>query len=155
MKNQTLKYRNFEGSIEASLEDGCLYGRILFIQDRVIYEGETVSGLEKCFRESVDDYLETCEEVGKDPDRPCSGQFQVRIPPDMHRDAVRSAYRASISLNHFVQRSIEEKLERQEIVHHVHEHKHTLVFSEEQAFDFDTAEETSLWSQSLAANSSH
>jgi predicted HicB family RNase H-like nuclease len=123
MNNQTLKYRGYEGSIEASVEDECFHGRILFIQDRIIYEGNTLPELTECFREAVDDYLETCKKLNKEPNKPFSGQFQIRISPDKHRDAVRTAYRLGLSLNKFVEEAIENKLEKQNTIQHVHEHK--------------------------------
>ncbi|MCC5845364.1 MAG: toxin-antitoxin system HicB family antitoxin [Verrucomicrobia bacterium] len=44
---------------EFSQKDGCLHGKIQFIQDLVTYEAETVPELEKAFHAAVDDYLET------------------------------------------------------------------------------------------------
>jgi predicted HicB family RNase H-like nuclease len=154
MNNQTLKYRGYEGSIEASVEDECFHGRILFIQDRIIYEGNTLPELTECFREAVDDYLETCKKLNKEPNKPFSGQFQIRISPDKHRDAVRTAYRLGLSLNKFVEEAIENKLEKQNTIHHVHEHKHTMVVSREQAVPFDIVTEENQWAQSFPAKTS-
>lgn len=55
-----LHYRGYHGSIEASPEDNCLYGKVQFIRALVSYEGETVAQLDAAFREAVDDYLHTC-----------------------------------------------------------------------------------------------
>src|SRR6185295_4965735 len=41
--------------------------------------------LKKAFRDSVDDYLEFCARRGEQPDKPYSGQFVTRIPPELHR----------------------------------------------------------------------
>ena len=144
MKNKTLKYKGYEGSIEPSVEDGCLFGRVLFIVDRIIYDGNTLPELEEAFHELVDDYLETCEELGKDPNKPCSGQFQVRITPEMHRDVVRAAYKSGMSMNEFFKTAVAEKLEKQTAVRHVHEHKHTIV-EVDQEFSFDTLQEMDEW----------
>ena len=38
MSNQ-MKYKGYYGSIEASTEDNCLYGKLLFIRPLVSYEG--------------------------------------------------------------------------------------------------------------------
>jgi predicted HicB family RNase H-like nuclease len=38
-----LQYRGYYGSIEASPEDNCLYGKLLYIQALVNYEAETVA----------------------------------------------------------------------------------------------------------------
>lgn len=154
MKIKTLKYKGYEGSIEPSVEDGCLFGRVLFIIDRIIYDGYTLRELEDAFHEVVDDYLETCEELGKDPNRPCSGQFQVRITPEMHRDVVRTAYKAGMSMNEFFKTAVAEKLERQSTVHHLHEHKHMVVI-EKQGFFSDTYQEMDEWKPSDPVHTSH
>lgn len=52
-----LIYKGYVGSIEISLEDGCLYGKILGIRDLVLYEGNTLTELENDFRAAVDVYL--------------------------------------------------------------------------------------------------
>ena len=66
---KTLSYKGYQGSSECSVEDGCLFGRILFVRDVVTYEGNTVAELEAAFREAVDDYLATCAKIGKNPQK--------------------------------------------------------------------------------------
>ena len=85
MASNTFKYKNYHGSCDASLEDNVLHGRILFVNDLVTYEAETVPLLKAAFEEAVDDYLETCKLVGKVPDQSYSGSFNVRIPAEDHR----------------------------------------------------------------------
>lgn len=63
--SNTLKYKGYTGSIEYSPEDKCFFGKILFIDDLVLYEGYTTGELEKSFKYMVDDYLETCKEMSK------------------------------------------------------------------------------------------
>ena len=60
-----LHYKGYVGSIEASTEDKCLFGKLLFIRALVNYEGQTVAELEAAFREAVDDYLQTCQQLGQ------------------------------------------------------------------------------------------
>ena len=58
MKNdKVLKYKNYIGSVEYDLTDKFLFGKILFIDDLVTYEGNTIEDLEKAFHDMVDDYL--------------------------------------------------------------------------------------------------
>ncbi|SDB08709.1 hypothetical protein SAMN03159382_00875 [Pseudomonas sp. NFACC23-1] len=54
-----LQYKGYVGSIEASTDDNCLFGKLLSIRALVSYEGQTVTELEMAFREAVDDYLQT------------------------------------------------------------------------------------------------
>ena len=64
-----LKYKDYRGQVEYSDEDSTFYGRILGINDLVSFEGSTVEELKKSFIESVDDYIETCKELGKNPEK--------------------------------------------------------------------------------------
>lgn len=44
--NNQLKHKGYIGSIEASIEDNCLFGKLLFIKALVSYEGKTVAELD-------------------------------------------------------------------------------------------------------------
>ncbi|MGB7192224.1 toxin-antitoxin system HicB family antitoxin [Collimonas pratensis] len=102
MSDKILSHKNYSGSIEVSLEDGCLHGEILFINDLVSYESETVGGLQAAFEEAVDSYLDKCRREGLEPDKACSGTFNVRLSPELHRHASVAAARQGQSLNDFV-----------------------------------------------------
>jgi len=39
---ETIKYKDFIGSVEVSLKDACLYGKILFINDLVTYQADSI-----------------------------------------------------------------------------------------------------------------
>ena len=67
--NNQLKHKGYIGSIEASLEDNCLFGKVLFIKALVSYEGKTVAELDAAFREAVNDYLITCQALGQTANR--------------------------------------------------------------------------------------
>ena len=57
--NTFLQHRNFHGSVEVSLEDNCLFGKLQFIPALVSYEGQTEGELFQAFRDAVDDCLAT------------------------------------------------------------------------------------------------
>jgi predicted HicB family RNase H-like nuclease len=67
-----LEHKGYYGSIEASVEDGILYGKLEFIAALVNYEGETVQALKAAFEEAVDDYLATCKAKGYTPEDCCN-----------------------------------------------------------------------------------
>lgn len=110
MMNKTLTYKNYLGSIEFDLEDNYLHGSILFINDKIIYSGETLEELKQSFETAVDDYLEFCQEMGKEPEKPCSGRFNVRISPKLHADCLKQAKQHHLSLNAFIAKTLEESL---------------------------------------------
>lgn len=66
MKN-LMQYKCFNGSVEYSEEDKCLFGKIIGISDLISYEGQSLIDLEKDFHESVDDYIDLCTRIGKQP----------------------------------------------------------------------------------------
>jgi predicted HicB family RNase H-like nuclease len=101
-----LKYRSYVGSADVSLEDDCLHGTIQFIQDTVTYEGKTPAELHQAFVEAVDDYLRTCAELGRQPQKPFSGTFNVRIGAELHKLAALQASKKGMSLNEFVKTAI-------------------------------------------------
>jgi predicted HicB family RNase H-like nuclease len=107
-----LSYKGYLGTIEPDLEGGTLFGKVAFIRDLITYEAKNLKALEREFRFSVDGYLEDCEELGKSPDKPMKGSFNVRTGPDLHRAAVIAA--KGVSLNAFVCEAIKEKVERTE-----------------------------------------
>jgi len=105
--SEVFEHKGYSGSIETSKKDRCLFGKILFITDLVTYEAETVDKLEKEFIAAVDDYIATCEEIGKEPQRSFKGSFNIRIGQELHRNAALEAYKKDISLNEFIAESIE------------------------------------------------
>ena len=70
----------------------------------------TLKELKKAFHEAVDDYLETCKEMGRESQKPFKGSFNVRIPSDLHRKAAAKATMMGVSLNQLVQKALEEKV---------------------------------------------
>ncbi len=106
MKN-VLEFKGYTGSVEFSADDKVFFGRIIGIRDVVTFEGSTVKALTKAFQESVTDYLETCKEMGKDPDKEFKGSFNVRIKPRTHRLISARSAALKISLNHFVEQVLE------------------------------------------------
>ena len=103
-----LEHKGYQGTIEAELETGTLYGKLAFIRDLITYEAETLPKLKEEFCFSVDEYLSDCEELNKTPDKPFKGSFNVRTGPDLHRQAVIAAH--GQSLNSFVCEAIKEKI---------------------------------------------
>lgn len=95
----TMSHKGFQARVEFDAEDGLFVGRIAGIDDVVGFHGESVSELRAAFQETVDDYIETCRKVGKEPERAYSGKLMLRVPPDLHARAARAAELAGKSLN--------------------------------------------------------
>lgn len=95
----TLSHKNFLARVEFDPEDGLFVGRIAGIGDIVGFHGESVGELTAAFREAVDDYIETCRKIGKEPERAYSGKLMLRVSPDLHAQAARAAELSGKSLN--------------------------------------------------------
>lgn len=100
--NNVLKYKNYIGSVEYNLTEKFLYGKILFIDDLIMFEGNTIEELENSFKEMVDEYLETCKELGKSPQKAYSGSFNVRTGATIHQALAEIAELENISLNKLI-----------------------------------------------------
>ncbi|MBC7858242.1 MAG: type II toxin-antitoxin system HicB family antitoxin [Burkholderiaceae bacterium] len=102
-----LKYKDYDGSAELDMERMVCRGKILFIDDLVTYEAPSPAGLQKEFESAVDDYIETCAFLGRAPKKPHKGQFNVRIPPSLHKNATLRAIEDDVCLNDVVVRALE------------------------------------------------
>lgn len=107
MKN-ILEYKGYHTRIEFDAESFILRGKIEGISDLVNFESENLSTIEKEFHEAVDDYLEFCEEVGKEPDKEYKGTFNVRISPELHKKLSIKAMKNGDTLNASVEKAIME-----------------------------------------------
>lgn len=96
---KTMQYRGYAARIEFSDDDDCFIGRVAGIRDVVGFHGSSVAELRAAFHAAVDDYLATCEALGKSPQRPYSGKVMLRIPPDVHAHAAMKAESQGMSLN--------------------------------------------------------
>ncbi len=104
--NDILEYKSYYATVNFNAEDEVFHGRIIGINDLVNFEGTTVRELKKAFHEAVEDYLTTCKELGKEPEKTYKGSFNVRIPSELHRQAARYASIQNMSLNDFVRHAI-------------------------------------------------
>lgn len=95
----TFESKGYTGTCEISLEDGCLFGRVLHIADLITYEGENVAELKMEFEKAVAEYLAFCKSVGKSPEKPYSGSFNVRCGPELHKSLAHQALLHGVSLN--------------------------------------------------------
>lgn len=106
-------YKGFQGSVE--YDDGVLFIKILHIDDSITTACENATDVVSNFHELVDDYIETCRELGEEPNRPFKGSFNIRIEPSLHRAAAFSASSIRTTLNRWVETAIRERIQRESI----------------------------------------
>ena len=108
--NNTMEYKGYVGSVEFSEEDALFYGKVLGIRALISYEGTNAAELVADFHGAVDDYLKLCAQSGTEPEKAYKGSFNVRISPELHKQAVIAAMSHNMSLNSFVEASIQQAL---------------------------------------------
>ena len=106
----TIEYKGYIGSIEYSPEDKCFFGKLEMIDDLVTFEATNAQELEDNFHAVVDEYLETCKALGREPQKVYKGVFNVRIEPELHKKVYQEALKAGISLNSFVRQALSKQV---------------------------------------------
>lgn len=104
--NNIMQYKGYISSVEFPEEDEVFYGKVLGIRNLISFEGTTAKELIADFHGAVDNYFGTCKENNKEPEKAYKGNFNVRISPELHKEAVICAASKQISLNSFVEKAL-------------------------------------------------
>ena len=94
-----MKYKGYAARIEYDGEDRLFVGHLAGVRDTVGFHGASVDELEHAFHEAVDDYVAACKALKQEPERPASGKLLLRVPPELHAQAIRAAELHGQSLN--------------------------------------------------------
>lgn len=105
-----MNYKGYEAVVEFDDEDRLFVGRVINTRDVIVFDGLSVDELEQSFHAVIDEYLEDCESLGKTPDKPFSGRFNLRISSELHRKAAIKASTEGISLNTLVEKALQKIL---------------------------------------------
>jgi len=110
---ERLEYKGYSGSIEYSMDDNCLHGKVIGLDKGtcITYEGNTALELYKDFKGAIDDYLDYCKEKNIKPKKSYSGTLNIRIPSETHGRIATYAENHGISINAFIRDSIDRRLE--------------------------------------------
>ena len=106
----TMSHRGYTARVEYDERDNIFVGRILGIRAIISFHGETVSELKSEFELAVDDYLAECEEKCQSPEKPASGKHLLRLPPELHGQAMVFAQGSGNSLNQWVNEVLQRAL---------------------------------------------
>jgi len=97
-----MKYKNYVAVIRYSDKDETFVGEVINTRDILVFDGTTVAEVRSSFHNVVDEYLEDCRAENKNPNKPFSGKFMVRIPPELHSRLAVSAKLSGQSLNKYL-----------------------------------------------------
>ncbi len=102
MYYKMLKYKGYSGYVEFDDYAGLFCGEVIGTRDVITFQGKSVNEIEKAFKDSVDDYLDFCNQRGEGPDKPFSGKLMLRISPDLHSKIYVKASKTGKSLNKWI-----------------------------------------------------
>ena len=77
-------------------------GEILGLSGFADFYGKNPKELRKEFRQSLDVFLQTCEEEGIEPRKAYSGKFNLRVSEELHEQIAVRAAAEGVSLNSWV-----------------------------------------------------
>jgi len=97
-----LNYNGYIGHVEFDDENEIFVGEVINMKDVITFQSKTAHGLKRAFIDSIEDYIEFCHKRNEDPERPFSGKFNLRISPELHREAYIAAKISGLSLNTWV-----------------------------------------------------
>ena len=103
----TLEYKGYVGMVEYDDEVGIFHGEVINLRDVITFQGTCVEELRESLIDSVEDYLDFCQERGEEPEKPFSGNLPLRITPDLHRKIYLAARREGKSINHWISETLE------------------------------------------------
>lgn len=107
-----LRYKDYIGHVEFDDEAEIFYGEVINTRDVITFQGRSAKELKKAFIESVEDYLAFCKERGETPEKPFSGKFNVRLDPELHRQAYVASKQSGKSLNTWVAEAIKHEIQK-------------------------------------------
>lgn len=105
MKN-TMEYKGYVGSVEFAEERTCFFGSVLGISTLISYEGESAWKLITNFHAAIDDYLAQCKKEGTQPEVAYTGTINLRIAPELHKQAALAAISMDVTLNQFIEAAV-------------------------------------------------
>ena len=104
-----MEYRGYHAAIAFDGEDGIFVGSVVGIADSLSFHGEDVAGLTAAFHRCIDEYLDYCRQIGKSPDREYRGSLNIRLSPELHRQAAVLAAGEGKTLNQFIGEAVSDK----------------------------------------------
>jgi predicted HicB family RNase H-like nuclease len=102
-----MKYKGYTGVIELDEDSEALFGRVIGLRDVITFQADSVPEVIQAFHDSVDVYLEFCAARGERPEKPYSGQFVLRVDPQLHRAMAHTAEVRGTSLNALIEGTLE------------------------------------------------
>jgi predicted HicB family RNase H-like nuclease len=111
-----MEYKGYVGVVEYDDRAKIFHGEVLNTRDVITFQGRSVEEIDRAFHDSVDDYLDWCQKDGVSPEKPYSGRFNLRLPPELHKEVAITAKKMKISINSFVERALHDEINAQNVM---------------------------------------
>lgn len=108
--SNVIEYGGYHARIEFDSEDMIFVGNVFGINDSLSFHGTSIEELKDHFKACVEDYLQLCSHIGKEPEKEFRGSFNVRIDPELHKEIAFSAFKNNCSMNKEIEKAISEYL---------------------------------------------
>jgi len=102
-----MQYKGYSGRVEYDDEAEIFHGEVIGLRDVITFQGTTVDEIKQAFKESVDDYIAFCAQLGHTPEKPFTGKFMLRLSPDLHRKVYVAAKQSGESINSWVNEQLQ------------------------------------------------
>ena len=86
-----MEYKGYHAAVKYDADSEAFHGVVVGAQDVIFFEATSVEELKKEFQFSIDDYLASCAEMGRRPDKPFSGDVSLSLTPDLRKAAAVAA----------------------------------------------------------------
>ena len=111
-----MEYKGYVGVVEYDDKAKIFHGEVINTRDVITFQGKSVDEIEKAFHDSVDDYLDWCQKDGVSPEKPYSGRFNLRLPPELHKEVAIAAKKRKLSINSFVEQALHDEINAQNVM---------------------------------------
>ena len=109
-----MEYKGYHATFNYDAEDNLLIGKVHGLSDSLNFHGSSIEELTSMFHQSVDNYLDICKKIGKNPEKEYSGTFNVRLPSTLHRMVAETALSNGETINSIIKTAVEEYLRKDE-----------------------------------------
>lgn len=107
MKSNLMEYKGYKASICYDKEDEIFVGEVFGVNDLLSFHGKSIDELKSSFHNCIDNYLDLCQSINKEPDKYFSGCFNVRTNPSLHKRLSEYAVINNCSLNQVITMALE------------------------------------------------
>ena len=102
-----LNYKGYTGVVQFDDDAMIFHGEVIGLRDVITFQGKTPVQIKKEFEISVDGYLDWCQELGQEPEKPYSGNIHLRLKPILHAKLAALAKNHNQSLNNYINETLQ------------------------------------------------